>query len=119
MRLRGKETSMFNNRAPKWSSWTLNKSLLNDLKTKFGENEFTCKDAYVIYSRRAIAWSKKTNAWGILSQLRCMTKEQYAGKPDDYVIEPDSFQAMNVRNTLSKAAYEGVLIRVRRGVYKF
>ena len=82
---------MPDNCAPKWSTWTLNKSLLNDLRKTYGRQEFTCKDAYAVYA------------------LRVHQK----------VVKSQTFQGMNVRNTLAKAAYEGVLVRVRRGVYKF
>lgn len=91
---------------PPWKLWRINHSLLQNIRKHFGTEPFTNKDAYEIYIREhAVPYREK--------------QHQLHG----YKVYPIRAKApwlqMNVRNTLCKAAYKGILIRLGPGHYKF
>jgi hypothetical protein len=87
-----------------WSHWRINERFLSNLWTLYGSRdagaparEFTNQDAYELYAEQHAQR---------VSPLR-------GPRVDDVWLQ------MNVRNTLCKAAYEGRLIRIAPGRYKF
>ena len=85
----------------KWGSWRLNKSFVRDMANEFGYRKFTLAEAYEIYIKRVEAWT-----------------ERKGGRVEGVRMDLE-WTLMNARNTVCKAVYVGILIRVRRGVYRF
>ena len=90
---------------PKWTHWRTNGRLMSDLLGKFIFAPFTLKQAYCIYFD------------GMNPKTKAMYEKRCAVWPES--TDPLYFGRMNCRNTISKAAYDGELIRVSRGVYRF
>jgi hypothetical protein len=77
----------------KWTNWSINQRFMRGLHRKFGEREFTLRQAYKYYSMHH-------------SQSRHQN-------PDDNWLQ------MNARNSLAAATHQEQLVRVRPGVYTF
>lgn len=84
----------------KWCKLRLNRKFMNNLTNEFGQKEFTLKQAYLVYAQHA-----KENFW-----------RHYASVQER---AEDMWMQMNARNHISAAAHRGILIRVKRGTYKF
>ena len=90
---------------PPWSKWRINQSLLDSIRKHFGTKAFTNKDAYVIYSEEhSVPWWQR--------EVKLHPETFYHPNPPT-----DPFLQMNVRNTLCKAAWEDIIIRLGPGHY--
>ena len=101
----------------KWKRWKTNKRLLSNLKKRYGTEEFNLKDAYKIYKR--LHARTRDERYEEVQRNQPQPTRRYNKK--EIRAEPygDYWNQMNVRNTISKAAYEGALKRIRAGCYKF
>lgn len=97
----------------KWGNWRLNKRFLTNLYEQFKDREFTNNDAHEVYmEHHAIRQPYEGKRGSSTPHSRVATY-------NNGLTDPDEFRRMNVRNTLSKAAYEGILIRIAPGRYRF
>ena len=90
----------------KWAKTRINKKFLDRLAVEFGQREFTNQDAYKIYlDEHSKDFKLPDDAPEIL--------KEHQRKYSTYWPE------MSVRNYLCAAAFRGLLVRVRPGVYMF
>lgn len=102
----------------KWRSWRINRAFIENLYGAYPQG-FTNADAYKVYV--ANHWTGREHAISIADHAR----DTFA---EGNIIEPiyrrnaeqgDDWMKMNVRNHLSAAAYRGILIRIKPGVYRW
>jgi len=93
----------------------LNQKYMKLLAIEFGQKEFTTKQAEWMY--RQYCW---TGAKHLITGLNKMVAEGLSHEMQLWLVK-SSFYWPNVsaRQYLSIATQRGILIRVRRGVYKF
>lgn len=111
-----KDGEAFQEEKRKWSdnNWA-NKKFMKNLKEKFGTEVFTNRDAYEVYAEKHSLYRFDKKKKEVMS----VEYGNMVTKTVKWDWEKDKWLKMNVRNFLCKAAYDGVLIRVGLGRYRY